>query len=159
MLLEASCGVLEHFGEDVLRCRDRSGEAHVAGGWVDVAFRHVGDHRGDQRIPELLRNFSGLVPHQVVVFPERHMRTVLLGTAGRDDDGRLPAGDRVASLHPGGLFEKHAVRLRDERGLCGCARDHAGEADDCRSGRQTAFGPRDGHRIRRRDAGGASVAG
>ena len=127
--LKLRAGGLEDFGEHVLWRRDRSGEAHVAGGWVDVTFGHVGEHGSNQRVPELLRNRSRLVLHQVVVFPEDHMRTILLGTARRDDDGRLPAGDRVASLHPGELFEKHAVRLRNGRGLCRCARYQAGEAN------------------------------
>jgi hypothetical protein len=47
-----------------------------------------------------------------VVFPQNHVRTVLLGPAGWNEGGRLAGGHRVAKLHPRQFFEEDAARTR-----------------------------------------------
>ena len=50
--------------EGRLGYRDRAGKAHMLGGRRDIAFRHIGDHRCDQRVARapLRSGRTGLLP-------------------------------------------------------------------------------------------------
>src|ERR671913_2449977 len=66
-------------------------KAHMAGGRIDAALGRVGDDRRDQRVAETPCDIFGVGGNAHIVLAERHVRTVLLGAAGRNDDGGLPS--------------------------------------------------------------------
>ena len=72
----------------------------------DIAFRHIGDDGRDQSVAKLSRDAARGFVHNEVVFPGHHVRTVLFGAAGRNDQRSLAGFDRVADLDPG-----HALRF------------------------------------------------
>ena len=85
---------------------------------IDAALRHVGDDRRDERVAELARDPLGERRRARVVLAERHVRTVLLGAADRDDDGRRAGADARGELRPRELVEpdgRGRLRGRERR--------------------------------------------
>ena len=117
MLFKTSGGVLEDVCENILGYGDGSSEAHVAARRVDFAFGDVGEHWCDEGVSQPLRYLSGLVFYQVIVFPDDHVRTILLGATGWNNDGGFTLGDGVTDLHPGEFFNEDAIRNGYRGGL------------------------------------------
>ena len=53
---------------------------------LNIALRHIGHHRRDQGVAELARDEIRRVIDDELVLAEHHVRPVLLGAGGRDDD-------------------------------------------------------------------------
>ena len=103
-LPQAAGGGGERALEGRLGNRDRAGKAHVLGGRRDVALRHVGQHRRDQRVAQLRGDPASQDLRPGIMLAERDMRPALLGAAHRDDDGRDAGLQRGAELGPGQVF-------------------------------------------------------
>jgi hypothetical protein len=80
---------------------------------IGIALRHVLNGRRDKRVLQAARHQVRRVADDEVMFAEDHVIAVLLGAAGRHDDGGLPRLHRVARFFPRHLVDEHGVgRLR-----------------------------------------------
>ena len=61
-------------------------------------------------LPSAARDLVGRVLHDELVLAVHHVRALLLGARGADDDRRRAGGDQVAHLGPGQVFEKDRIR-------------------------------------------------
>ena len=81
----------------------------MAAGILPAALGHVRHDRRDERLADRARDLVGRVLHDELVLAVHHVRALLLGARGADDDGR-PAGlDGVAHFRPGQIFDEDAV--------------------------------------------------
>lgn len=109
---EAACCVFHDLHENVLRQCDGAGKLHVPGRRVHRSFRHVGHHRGHQRIAQPRGDAAGGVLDDHVVLAEHHVRPVLLRAAGGHDDRGVAIRQGIAHLDPGELLQVYRRRLR-----------------------------------------------
>ena len=107
--LQAAPGADQQLDEAILGQRDRARLAHVAGRRIPAALGHVGDDGRHQRPADGAGDLVGGPGHHELVFAVDHVRALLLGARGADDDGGPPRLDEVAGLGPGQLFEEDAV--------------------------------------------------
>jgi hypothetical protein len=72
VLLQAPRGVFEHLAENRVGKAYCAGEAHVAGGWIDGAFRDVGHDGRYKRVVKAARDrFSIGGDDAYIVFADR----------------------------------------------------------------------------------------
>ena len=116
MQLETPGGVFDDLLERILRHRDCPREAQVSGGLVDGAFGHVSQYRRDERVSQPGGDLAGEQTYTNIVLANRHVRTVLLSTADRQDDRGLARGDKVAQFGPGQILDKYVRRAGGARG-------------------------------------------
>ena len=81
----------------------------MAGGRVQLAFWHIGHHGRHQRIAQLARDAVRIAVDAEVVFAQHHVRSVLLGAAGGNNDGGLAGLEGVAYFGPGEFLEEDGV--------------------------------------------------
>ena len=106
---EAVRDILQHHAEGLLAHAQGPRIADVLG----VSFRHVLHDGRAERIAEFARDRVAHRFQHVVVLAARHVGTVLLYPAGRDDADGLPGGDLVTRLHPGQLVDPDGVDAFD----------------------------------------------
>src|SRR5664279_207020 len=102
--LEATCGKLDQLHKVLAGKCDRAWEAHVTGRGIEISLRNVSNHRRHQCISKPTRDLFRCIFDDEIVLADDHLRSVLLGSANRQDQRRLSCTDRVPKLRPRKLF-------------------------------------------------------
>ncbi len=111
-----ACVLQAHGGRDELGAEDSGGhgdrarEFHVFRRRVDVAFRHIGDHRRHERPAQAARDPVGEDAHPHIMLAQGHVRPALLDAADGNDDHRGAGGDLPSQLRPRQIFQEHRAR-------------------------------------------------
>ena len=109
MLAKALRRAGQHALEGGLGNRDGAGKAHVLGRWGDVALRHIGHHRGHQRVAQLRGDALGQHLDAGVVLAQREVRAALLGAAHGDDQCGFAGFERGAHFGGGQVVQGNAA--------------------------------------------------
>ena len=110
---KAACGVLGDLDKVFFRQRNGAGEQHVPTGRVNLALRHISQHRRHQRCSEAACDLFRRMFDDEIMLAQHHVRPILLGAAGGEDDGGFARLNRVAQFHPGKFFDEYGInRLR-----------------------------------------------